>query len=251
MKCGYPVSLIEKELEEQYTFDLNIDEEETAIEEYNNAIEKLIKAEEQLAEVKEIGKAVNKSCVFTILLVIIAFSFLFWVISREEDATQRNNEVFLLNDFLKVGDTFRFGTHNWQVLVVEEDRALIITERVVTERRFHTDDSAITWANSDMRKWLNDDFYNRFNEDDKSKIIGEIFLLSVEEATQYFISNSARIANLSGHGGRATWWWLRTPSSDIGSTAGVNVGGAIIEAGVVNTVTRGVRPALWIELENN
>ena len=67
----------------------------------------------------------------------------------------------------------------------------------------HFDSLSNNWRNSEIRQWLNSDFYNRaFSEDDKKSInfsnlsdVGtsdNVFLLSKKEAEKYFSNRYAR-----------------------------------------------------------
>ena len=108
------------------------------------------------------------------------------------------------------GGKIHFAGYDWFVLDKHEDRTLIITEKVIEKRAYHNEETAITWETSDMRKYLNGEFYNSFSEIDRSQIIevinenpdnpwygtsggnptkDRIFLLSVEEVAKYFGDN--------------------------------------------------------------
>ena len=114
---------------------------------------------------------------------------------------------------MQTGDLIKFGNYNWQVLDVQQDRALIITECIIEQRPYHEAYLDITWAECSLRKYLNGEFYEKFSEADKSRIISVInknpnnqwydtnggadtkdylFLLSIEEvACKYFGDSSA------------------------------------------------------------
>ncbi|MFS0490920.1 DUF6273 domain-containing protein [Leadbetterella byssophila] len=103
---------------------------------------------------------------------------------------------------IKKDDIINFGAFKWQVLDIKNSKALIITEGI-TELRWYNDHFVdITWAECELRKYLNNEFYNTFNQDEKAKIaavtncnpdnpwfktkggtdtIDSIFLLSLEE----------------------------------------------------------------------
>jgi hypothetical protein len=115
-----------------------------------------------------------------------------------------------------VGDIIEFGDYNWIVLDVQDNYALIITERAYILREggyWHEIWGPITWGASSIRRYLNDDFYNRFSEADRMRIretyvknndnpwndtdlwysstggentTDKIFFLSVEEVVRYF-----------------------------------------------------------------
>ncbi|MCL2634648.1 MAG: DUF6273 domain-containing protein, partial [Oscillospiraceae bacterium] len=136
-------------------------------------------------------------------------------------------------DPIQVGGIIQFGGYDWRILEVQNDRILIITDKIIANRNFFfypyyheslwdennlTTDEKIElirsdWAKSDIRKWLNDDFYNSFNQADRQRIfktkvsternrlfeipgefevpggpdtIDYIFLLSIEEVLKYF-----------------------------------------------------------------
>lgn len=96
--------------------------------------------------------------------------------------------------------------------------ALIITEYIIEHRSYHEEYKDITWAECSLTRYLNSEFYNKFNEEEKSRISpvmnknldnqwygtygGEdtndsIFLLSMEEIVcKYFGDSSSKLANL-------------------------------------------------------
>ena len=106
-----------------------------------------------------------------------------------------------------VGSLMEFGGYNWHVLDVRDGRALIITENIVRARAYHNAPEDVTWATSDMRRYLNSEFYESFREADRARIAetviinadnqwlgtpagndttDKIFLLSIEEVVRYF-----------------------------------------------------------------
>lgn len=120
-------------------------------------------------------------------------------------------------------DIIAFGKYNWQVLSVKDDRALIITEHIIALRWYHTKFTDITWADCDVRKYLNNEFYNEFSQDEKEKIstvtnkntdnqwfktkggkdtVDRIFLLSLEEVCEYFGDSKEKLH----HKGSQTWF---------------------------------------------
>jgi len=106
-----------------------------------------------------------------------------------------------------VGSIIEFGGYDWRVLDVQDGRALIITENVVRTRAFHDTLEDVTWATSDIRQYLNSEFFSNFNAEDNVRIAetglvnndnqwfrvpagvdttDRIFLLSIEEVVRYF-----------------------------------------------------------------
>ena len=118
---------------------------------------------------------------------------------------------------MQVGDKILFGNYEWKVLDIQGDRALVVTEYIIEQRPYHDVYKETTWADCAMRKYLNGEFYDRFSENDKSRICpvvnkntdnhwygtkgGEdtqdyIFLLSMEEIVcQYFGVSSEKLYN--------------------------------------------------------
>ena len=168
---------------------------------------------------------------------------------------------------ISVGDIIPFGGHNWRVLVIDNNRALIISQNVLERRAYHTSYTNITWEYCTLRTYLNGTFYNSFSAADRARIHqvtnqnpnnptcgtpggnptqDRIFLLSIAEAQQYFSSNADRIATYNGS---AVWWWLRSPGDDSIAAAYVYGSGDIYMYGsYVGGTDGGVRPALWLNL---
>lgn len=69
------------------------------------------------------------------------------------------------------GDYVVFGDYNWQVLEVRNGNALIISERILDYLPYNKTAKASTWADCDLREYLNGEFYNSFSDEDKSRII--------------------------------------------------------------------------------
>ncbi|MCL1996328.1 MAG: DUF6273 domain-containing protein [Defluviitaleaceae bacterium] len=99
-----------------------------------------------------------------------------------------------------------FGGYDWRVLDVENNQALLISEKVLEKRPYNVEYKAITWEQCSLRKYLNNEFYNSLGAEN-SKIaqtqnpntnnpwygtaVGnptsdKIFLLSIEEVVKYF-----------------------------------------------------------------
>lgn len=112
------------------------------------------------------------------------------------------------------GRIIRFGDYNWRVLDVNNGQALLLCEKVIEEKSYHSSWSATTWAECELRGYLNSTFYSSFGQD-KSQIIevrnnnpnnlwfntnggnetiDRIFLLSLEEVDKYF-GNSGDYTN--------------------------------------------------------
>ena len=116
-----------------------------------------------------------------------------------------------------------FGAYDWCVLDVEYDRALILTEKVIEKREYNAPfpgSPCVTWETCTLREYLNGEFFNRFNDEEKARINSvtrenpgnpfywagqnggnhtqdNIFLLNVKEVVRYFGDSGQMEA---GHG---------------------------------------------------
>ena len=170
----------------------------------------------------------------------------------------------------------------WLVLDVVEERVLLISKYALDSKLFNATDGGVTWETSTIREWLNNDFYNdAFSDDEKAVIptvmvsadenpsykygyVGndtqdKVFLLSYLEAKNYFSSSRARVCVSTTYAERkgATKtsssnmcpWWLRTSGSTQNSAACVLSSGDMSASGrIASEFSRGVRPAMWIDL---
>lgn len=151
-----------------------------------------------------------------------------------------SDEVLRLNaettqaslDALKVGDSVTLGTYDlnnnaddgkedieWTVIAIENGRALVISKLCLDARIYNSGKESVTWEDSDLRAWLNGDFYSgAFDETEKGYVLfsdvknadssahdveggndtqDHVFLLSFDEAETYFNGEDARIAKAS------------------------------------------------------
>ena len=130
---------------------------------------------------------------------------------------------------LSVGDKCLFGTYNeqpipWLVIDVQDDIALLLSEFCIDKQQYDRRSSNVgagyvRWRSSDLRHWLNKDFYRAAFDPSERKIIvpalvgtltGEmlnsmgkpdalgnqvgdhVFCLSIDEAQRYFVSDMER-----------------------------------------------------------
>lgn len=201
------------------------------------------------------------------------------------------NDIISINE-LSVGSHVYFGTYEqdnntsnltedieWLVLAIEDGKALLITEYLLEYVQYNEEDTAVTWENSTLRQWMNNDFFNAaFTDEERSKIaattlnnadnpdygigggndtIDKIFALSIDEAEKYFSSDDDRVAYVTEYAksrdycnsSGSEWWWLRSPGKDGSRAANISYIGGFYNDGVfVNFNDVAVRPALWVEL---
>jgi hypothetical protein len=177
---------------------------------------------------------------------------------------------------VSVGDMIQIGGFDWLVLAVEDGKALVLSDKVMEVRPYHSPGGDITWENCDLREFLNGSFYNStFNDQEKALIIetelvnadnpergtaggnntrDKVFLLSLDEVNKYMgddahinIRNAKIAKNLATDSDSP--WWLRSPGRGSHNAASVYYDGHVIVAGYnVDLGSAGVRPALWLKL---
>ncbi len=166
-----------------------------------------------------------------------------------------------------------FGGVEWIVLEEEHGKALLISDKILEKRAYHSVGGSITWDNSEIREYLNGEFYKKtFTESEKKKIletpvennsnsqygvpagkptVDKLFLLSLGEAEKYFGGSVEVLRGIDIKTGEVSWWHLRSPGEADDVAACVNAFGLIDYHGVVGGVTvssGGVRPAMWIRV---
>jgi len=208
----------------------------------------------------------------------------------ERDLTTQQADLHY-GSSVNVGDIIRFGAYDWLVLDVQHGQALIITVGFIERRLYHiyqdSLESSLTWENSDIRTYLNGEFFeNNFNLDERrmtngvqvenkdnqwygtpggNDTVDRVFLLSIEEVVRYF-GDSGKLRNRPGENSDlisddynyarvalnadalAGWWWLRSPGRSTGTFAYVTARGSVDLSGIHVNNNGGVRPALWINL---
>ncbi len=109
--------------------------------------------------------------------------------SDTENNTQENIPQVIggngLEGELVIGNTVKFGAYEqdnnvsngceaieWIVVDIEDNKALLLTKYIIDNKPFNESDiEDVTWENSTIRKWLNDDLYKTaFSESEKSLI---------------------------------------------------------------------------------
>ena len=196
-----------------------------------------------------------------------------------------------------VGDTVLFGVYEqdndltngkedieWLVLDILDGKALVISKHALDCKPFYWTYLPVSWETSTLRTWLNEDFIEAaFCVEENAMIpevdvaVGEnptygtkagnatrdrVYLLSIEEASRYFASESqrkceptayatAKGAYTSTESGLCCWWWLRSPGFLQFRTALVLNDGVVYEHGDFAAYGTGtVRPVMWIDLNS-
>ena len=209
--------------------------------------------------------------------------------SKTESSSQEKDK----NPEYKVGETIEFGNYpqdkdgtekpiEWIVMKNEGNQVLLLSKYVLDAKSYNEELEAVTWETSDIRQWLNNEFYTTaFNKSEKAKIQtslikneynsehgtsggndteDKVFLLSEKEAETLFSNDDERIAKATGYAEKSgayvnekkeAVWWLRSPGDDSNVAAEVDCGGCIYEYGCyVDRSIDGVRPALHLNLQS-
>jgi hypothetical protein len=106
-----------------------------------------------------------------------------------------------------VGDIIEFGGYDWRVIDVQDGRALLLSDKMLELRHYHDTWTDTTWETSDIRAYLNGEFFDSFSATDRARITqvtntnpknpwwgapggantqDRIFLLSLDEVVRYF-----------------------------------------------------------------
>ena len=199
-----------------------------------------------------------------------------------------------------IGDIIEFGTYpqglygelqaiEWKVLDIDRDKEsiLLISKYVLDSGSFNKEWDSVTWETCSLRKWLNEDFFDKaFTLAEKSKIVetevlaeknpeydtpqgnntnDKVFLLSINEAYKYFKTDAERRCEGTKYSYRrgvckydeygTCFWLLRSSGQDNKSVAHVSFKGFLYESGTpVGNIgslklfeDKGIRPVIRIK----
>ncbi len=175
----------------------------------------------------------------------------------------------------------------WRVLARYKNGMILMTTKdAIAGRRFHEMENFISWEDCELRGWLNDTFFHEaFNPAEQEIILpvrnenhdnaeygtpggpdtlDRVFLLSIEEATKYFLIDDyyrdsicsatkyARSQGVRVNKGLSCEWWLRSPGHSMKgglmSAATVRCNGLISLYGqTTSSEYVGVRPVILID----
>lgn len=174
----------------------------------------------------------------------------------------------------------------WVVLDIQQGKALLLSRHCLEWMIYDEENGGYTWEKVILRTWLNEEFYNTaFTAEEKGGIVvtylenkrnehyateggnpteDKVFLLSLDEANAYFkeneerecpertasptayaIAKGARFSEKTGNGE----WMLRTPGNVPDLVCYVLMDGGISEFGRNIFEENGVRPAMWVTVE--
>lgn len=167
----------------------------------------------------------------------------------------------------------------WKVVDKNKNKIFVVSKYALDCQQYGKQfNESVSWEESYIRGWLNENFYNEaFTAEEKEKIIlrsdigtdDKVLLLSTGEAEKYFDSDSARkvkatkyaIANgaisynmkngeiIVRRNGDCVWWLYSVDSRVkvpyVGESGFISYEGNYADASFY-----AVRPAIWIEVEN-
>ncbi len=173
----------------------------------------------------------------------------------------------------------------WIVLEAKDNKVLLLSEKVIDAHKYSSkSDETVTWENSDIRVWLNNDFVNTAftpaeqlllcettidnNEGNSTK--DKVFLLSEAEIISYLPENLDRKAAVTSKARAGGVGYSTDGTKTVGpymlrdityyetSNGSINAYAKTVDyrgdLGVTNKINTtanngGVRPAMWINLE--
>lgn len=172
----------------------------------------------------------------------------------------------------------------WIILAKDDNKMLVISDKAIDCKPYHSSYGNTTWEECSLRRWLNDTFVNEaFTTEEQEKILttnvtadanpdydtdagndteDKVFLLSIEEVNRYFNNDcerqcvSTEYAKANGaytyeiDGASNCFWWLRSQGGYSNKSASVvNSDGTVSKYGnAVDDNRDCVRPAMWISL---
>lgn len=209
--------------------------------------------------------------------------------AKVESSSQKKDK----NPDYKIGETIEFGNYpqdkdgtekpiEWIVMKNEGNQVLLLSKYVLDAKPYNEELEEVTWETSDIRQWLNNEFYTTaFNKTEKAKIQtsliknednskygtsggndteDKVFLLSEKEAETLFSNDEERIAKATEYAEKsgvyvneekAAYWWLRSPGDSGDDAAEVIYSGWVYRDGnYVDDSSGGVRPALHLNLQS-
>ena len=248
-------------------------------------------------ETKKVQKKNNYFPLIVGILILLGiagtFAYNKSVFEETASKTESSSKEKDKNPEYKVGETTEFGNYpqdkdgtekpiEWIVMKNEGNQVLLLSKYVLDVKPYNEEWEGVTWQTSDIRQWLNNEFYTTaFNKTEKAKIQtsliknednseygtsggndteDKVFLLSEKEAETLFLNNEERIAKATEYAEKsgvyvneekAAWWWLRSPGDDSDYAAEVNYVGWVSRHGsYVDGNNDGVRPALHLNLQS-
>ncbi|MGN0618145.1 MAG: DUF6273 domain-containing protein [Ruminiclostridium sp.] len=108
---------------------------------------------------------------FTAAVLAAAITLSATACNNSADNTEQSFNTPSPGGNIAVGEYVKFGDYNWQVLEVRNGNALIISERILDYKPYNNTPAETTWEECDLRRYLNNDFYNSFSDKERQLIM--------------------------------------------------------------------------------
>jgi hypothetical protein len=93
------------------------------------------------------------------------------VITDRKGGTYDNSRGFDPGN-LTIGSMYLFGGFYWRVIRSTQHNAVLLADEIiVSDIAYHTGREQVTWENSSLRHWLNNEFYENFSKYERDTII--------------------------------------------------------------------------------
>lgn len=197
----------------------------------------------------------------------------FYALAQDDYKDSAKHLIAIEKDNIRqtaLGDIVMFANMEWRVLEKQENQALLIKDKAISDIPFRTTDTTDTqdkekvsssWENSSARSWLNNSFLNDnfcqaeidalkstevtaednpvYGTDAGRDTTDRVYLLSSSEASKYH-----DILH-----GTETCWWLRTPGANDGSMCFVYPDKTVMNYGYDSTDdTFTIKPVMWVDI---
>ena len=211
---------------------------------------------------------------------------------KEADLKSTTGRAGFVN--VKVGDIITFGNYwqgkdksagkqpvEWQVLDVKDGKALVISKYGLINHEYNEESTDVTWETCTLRKWMNDTFIKDIFSAEEMKAVmlsdvsadrnplyntnqgndtkDKLFLLSIKELEQYFVSNEKTLCKPTAYAvnngacednrGYGVWWLCSAGKNSsyaacVGPDCSIYCGGDYVDY-----YKNSVRPAFWLNLQ--
>lgn len=215
----------------------------------------------------------------------------------QESIEEFKTEVIEIKSDVKQGDIVVWGSYEqdndlkngkepieWIVLYNNGNEALLLSKYALDCEAYHDESKSVTWEESSLRKWLNNEFYENAFDIRERKIIkpldnkDNVFLLSEFDVvnpdygfsddyketdikrrctgTAYaiarglFIVPFPKATTKTIDGENTCWWWLSSPGMKPGLASRVGYDGYVFSYGEEIIECLGVRPAIVVNLKS-
>lgn len=207
-----------------------------------------------------------------------------------KDSAQKTRDSFSKMDTsAEVGESVFFGEYEqdgekkngkepieWIVVKKENDKILVVSKYILDFKKFNEEKKSISWSDSSIRKWLNNDFYNStFSNAEKEKILKRecvtgknkeyatkgckdtqdyVILLSQSQFDDYMVGNEKAEMTDAAYQKRKglfrrEYYWLRNNGDSKKKAIFVTTFGKQCYTGFAVDTSRGIRPAVWITVK--